>query len=108
MVLYGHPVPPAMVPPLLRTYGDGSASSSAATGDFLVFISLEFLSISFTMFLRDPTFSGRSRGLSPVGGTPILLTKATRLPASLVGPSARCSRRRNHDHGASRHRGSQG
>ena len=37
VILYGYPVSPTMVPPLLRMYGDASASSSAAVGNLLVF-----------------------------------------------------------------------
>ena len=37
VILYGRPVPPAMVSPLLRTYGDASAFRSAVRGNLLVF-----------------------------------------------------------------------
>ena len=74
VILYGRPMPPAMVPPLLRTYDDASASSSTTTGNLLVFHSSWVIVDTIYHVLRDPTFLSRSRGLSSVGGTSIPLT----------------------------------
>ena len=74
VILYGYPVSPTMVPPLLRMYGDASASSSAIAGNFLVFRSSWVPTDTIYHVLRDPTFLSRSRGLSSIGGTSIPLT----------------------------------
>ena len=74
VILYSRPVPPAMVPPLLRTYGDASASNSAVAGNLLVFHSFWFPTDTTYHVSRDPTSLSRSLGLSSIGGTPIPLT----------------------------------